>query len=151
MSDYKLLSASEPCAVRRISDGACIPPDPANTDYAAYLVWKKQGGVPLPASTDVERRAGITAAVKLEAGRRILLVAPDYKQRNLTARAAELAIKGVANWTADEQAEHAAGQAIWDTIKAIRQRSNLLEAQVATMDRAALDAFDPTADAAWVL
>ena len=66
--------------------------------------------------------------VKQEASRRILAICPDWKQRNLTARAAELAIKGVDNWTAEEQAEHAAGQAIWDKVKAVRARSNELEA-----------------------
>jgi hypothetical protein len=30
-------------------DGACIPFDPANTDYQAYLKWVSEGGVPLPA------------------------------------------------------------------------------------------------------
>ena len=36
-------------AVIRISDNACIPFDPANTDYQAYLKWVSEGGVPLPA------------------------------------------------------------------------------------------------------
>ena len=66
--------------------------------------------------------------VKQEASRRIITICPEWKQRNLTARAAELAIKGVTNWTAEEQAEHAAGQAIWDQIKVVRARSDELEA-----------------------
>ncbi len=48
MSDYQLTAATEPCAVIRAEDGAYIPADPANRDYAEYLVWVSEGGVPDP-------------------------------------------------------------------------------------------------------
>jgi hypothetical protein len=44
---YKL--TNEPTCVIRTSDGACIPFDPANTDYIAYLKWIEEGNVPTPA------------------------------------------------------------------------------------------------------
>ena len=54
MADYQLTAATEPCAVIRYSDKACIPPDMANKDYngdafsPGYLQWVGDGNVPDP-------------------------------------------------------------------------------------------------------
>jgi hypothetical protein len=50
---YKLLSF-DPVVnnierVKRLSDNATIPFDPANTDYQEYLKWVAEGNTPLPA------------------------------------------------------------------------------------------------------
>ena len=52
--------------VLRIADGAFIPPDPANTDYAAYLEWVAAGNEPEPAP-EPEPPVALTTEQKLEA------------------------------------------------------------------------------------
>ena len=48
------------------SDGASIPCDPANTDYAAYLQWVEAGNMPEPAPIP-EPPVELTPAEKLAA------------------------------------------------------------------------------------
>jgi len=44
-----LFGQTDVTTVIRLSDGACIPFDPDNTDYQAYLKWLAEGNEPLPA------------------------------------------------------------------------------------------------------
>ena len=43
---YKLNSST---SITRLSDGASIPTDEQNTDYAQYLIWLSEGNEPEPA------------------------------------------------------------------------------------------------------
>ena len=43
---YQLTASN---CILRTTDGAFIPPDPANTDFAAYLEWLEAGNEPEPA------------------------------------------------------------------------------------------------------
>jgi len=65
--------------------------------------------------------------VKQEASRRILAIAPEYKQRNMLARSAELLRIGETNWTQEQRDEVLAMELIWDTIKFIRAKSDEIE------------------------
>lgn len=49
---YKLTNSvlnGDPSCVIRISDGACIPFDPANTDAQQFAKWLQDGNKPDPA------------------------------------------------------------------------------------------------------
>ena len=101
------------------------------------LAWAK---VPKPAAPV---KARLRARVKAAAAVRILAIVPEWKQRNLTAQAALLAVKGQANWTAEERASFAAGRAIWDRVLAIRLASDKIEAAIeaSPSGKAAHDAY----------
>jgi hypothetical protein len=62
-SMYQLTTGN---TILRFADNAFIPPDPANTDYAAYLQWVEQGGTPEPAPEPVAP-VELTPAEKLAA------------------------------------------------------------------------------------
>ena len=69
--------------------------------------------------------------VKAEAARRIDLIMPDYKQRNVMAWGLETIMAygpDPADWPAELQAVNNQAQAAWAAIKGIRVRSDEIEA-----------------------
>jgi len=134
--------------LRKDNPGISFPkdiPDERLAEYDVYPVtlldrpttetWQRATRNDLPTLIDGVWTLGWTVTdipatvemVKAEAGRRIIVICPEWKQRNLTAQAAQLAKKGEANWTPEEQAAWDAGEALWNQIAAIRAKSDLLE------------------------
>ena len=46
---HPMFTNTQSYCVIRTTDGACIPFDPANTDYQTYLKWLEEGNEVLPA------------------------------------------------------------------------------------------------------
>lgn len=59
---YRLTNST---SIIRIEDNVCIPNDPANTDYAQYLIWLEEGNTPEPADP-IPEPSELTPQQKLE-------------------------------------------------------------------------------------
>lgn len=52
-------------AIARIADGAFIPADPANSDYAGFLAWKAEGNTPAPVPAPVFNQQAALARLRV--------------------------------------------------------------------------------------
>ena len=82
--------------------------------------------------------AQLHPAIKFEAQRRILAVAPDWKQRNAAV-----------DVQSDDADARAAGQAVIDAVNAIRAKSNEIEAGLTAKSDAEILAFNAADDSHW--
>lgn len=76
--------------------------------------------------------------IKQEAQRRILNVAPAWRQRNATI-----------DLQSEDEVVRAAAQSVIDSVNAIRAKSNEIEASLTSRSDADILAFDATDDAHW--
>lgn len=115
----------------RLADGAAIPHDERNRDYAAYQAWRDAGNTP-----EAETPPGPTADdVRAEASRRMqgLVGARDAGHleiivSNANREAIRLLRKGEPNWSEAERVRAAQLEEVDQQLEIIRAASNALEA-----------------------
>ena len=120
--------------------------------YDSYVVTRKATWVDNPDFVPFDPKAVLVTHIKEEAGIRILAIVPEWKQRNLTARAAMFA-KQVADGTpltTEQEAEWVAGVAMWTKVDAIRTKSDVLEESTVLMTSEEVNEFDVSLDEVWV-
>lgn len=104
-----------------------VPDDMGNRHRQIIAEWEAKGNtVPAYVPSPI-----FVADVKAEAGRRIEAIMPDYKQRNVLAFGLETMMAygtDPSQWPEPLQQVNADMQAKWEAIKAIRVRSDEIEA-----------------------
>ena len=98
-----------------------------------------------------EVRAEFVEKVKALAFAKINALLPEWKQRNLTARAAELAMNVAANRSLSqaEKKEWEQGRLLFEKIKKIRLASDDIEAEIQKSSLKDLTDFNPESHGAW--
>ena len=110
--------------------------DASSAGRELYAAIVDAGGiaphVPDPAQQEAER----IAAIKAEAGRRIVAIYPEWKQRNMTAEAAALIrYEAAGTITAEQSARLDALEPSWAWIASVRAASDQAESDGKTVDQ----------------
>lgn len=133
MSKFAIIENGDVINIVEASAKADVKPDDGRT-VVEFADGAEIGGthdgskfakIPQPAPPPV------TAVwVKQEAYRRIVEIAPEWKQRNMTAQSVALLSKlqDGGTFTTDEKAAMVSNMAVWAQVKVIRAKSDLLEA-----------------------
>lgn len=140
MAKYKIQDSG----VLDTEAGAFIPNAPGNRHWQEYQEWIAQGNIPDPLETLLEAQTRRIVEVKAAAGIHIVTAYPEWKQRNMIARQAELqdiVING-GTLSATEQDEMTTMQNIWNWVKTVRSESDTFEASInSASDVATVDAI----------
>jgi hypothetical protein len=122
------------------------------TNLERIVVKRGQRWVAIYVPVEDELHPGaVPGAIKAEARRRIVQRLPEWKQANMIARMTELLKIGAGSWTPENQAEVAALEYLWDWVKAVRAKSDELEATAAGMTVAEASALNLFDDDTWAL
>ena len=108
-------------AIRRLSDGAIIPADPLNMDYAAYLDWLAEGNTPIPATGPT--RAELLARIEEQVEYRLTMLAASWGYVS-PDRISGYVTSSVPQWAADAQAFIAYRDACWSYALAWRKQAD---------------------------
>lgn len=120
MSAYRLMVSVMGTSVIREDDGAVIPSDPANADYAAYLQWVAEGNAPdQPSPSFAEIVQALMPGV--QAWMEGVVRANGYDS---VISCASYANSGVPQWKADALAVIAWRDAVWQAAYAWQEGAN---------------------------
>jgi hypothetical protein len=145
----------------RATHGAGIPPEAVRikpsrhrdlvaAQAAGAEIYAGKGGRPYirrPRENLEHRRAFVRQCVKREARRRILAIAPEWRQANDNAALAMAALQLSATMTTGVDTSGPISRRA--AIDALRAVSDQVEQRLEAMNGAELEAFDPSADLHW--
>jgi hypothetical protein len=92
---YKLTNSLS--IIIRITDGACIPADPLNVDYAAYQVWLGNGNTPEPADVPDKKSLAQQQIAQLESQQLLPRITREFMLLQFQAVSVQQGVDPMAN------------------------------------------------------